>query len=303
MTMLTYACDLGHAFIDRRLYLPETWAWDPTRRATAGVPAEVTFATKPAQAVEMLTDALDAGVGVDFLAADSAYGRDRRLRRACHERGLPYVVEVPVNEAVSDAWGARWADDFLARTGEDDWERRSCGHGAKGERYYDWACHGGVCPGGQDPTGGFCFSLLLRRSVADPTEVAYFLAHHRPATPIPTLISVAGTRWRIEEDNEHGKTDVGLGQYEVRKWGPWHKHVTACMFALAYLATTRVGELGKPRCRRRRGHGRPVSPRDPTPARPDHPDGRAGLRGGHRVVELAATAPETSRGKSLSSQG
>ena len=52
-------------------------------------------------------------------------------------------------------------------------------------------------------------------------------------------------RWRIEESNEQAKSDIGLDHYEVRKWTPWHRHVTTCMFALAFLAATRAAEAGK----------------------------------------------------------
>src|SRR5919107_1347166 len=43
---LTYASPLGWACIDRALYLPEEWAEDKARCREAGVPEEVTFATK-----------------------------------------------------------------------------------------------------------------------------------------------------------------------------------------------------------------------------------------------------------------
>jgi SRSO17 transposase len=42
-----YVARHGHAFIDRALYLPKAWTDDPARRATAHVPQEMTFATKP----------------------------------------------------------------------------------------------------------------------------------------------------------------------------------------------------------------------------------------------------------------
>ncbi|MFG2260182.1 hypothetical protein [Streptomyces mirabilis] len=46
--------------------------------------------------------------------------------------------------------------------------------------------------------------------------------------------------WQIEEDNEINKQLVGLAQYQVRKWTPWHRHVTACMLASAFLAVQRA---------------------------------------------------------------
>jgi hypothetical protein len=75
---LTYACgqsDKGHALMDRALYLPKSWTGDVQRMAAAGVPAEVGFATKPALAQAMISDALDAG-GSCLLG-----GRRRGLRR------------------------------------------------------------------------------------------------------------------------------------------------------------------------------------------------------------------------------
>jgi SRSO17 transposase len=60
--MLTYATTAGHAFLDRRLYLPEEWAEDRERCRAAGIPDEVGFATKPEPAVAMLEEAVAAGV-------------------------------------------------------------------------------------------------------------------------------------------------------------------------------------------------------------------------------------------------
>jgi SRSO17 transposase len=52
----------GHALVDRELYLPQSWTGDRDRCRAAGVPDQVTFATKPTPATRMLTRALDAGV-------------------------------------------------------------------------------------------------------------------------------------------------------------------------------------------------------------------------------------------------
>src|ERR687883_58851 len=59
---LAYASDKGHALIDRELYLPEAWCDDPARRAAAGIPQDVMFATKPELARRMIARAIAARV-------------------------------------------------------------------------------------------------------------------------------------------------------------------------------------------------------------------------------------------------
>src|SRR2546421_12152754 len=71
-TVLSYATKDAHVFLDRRLYLPEAWAADRTRRAEAGVPEEGGFATKPEQAMAMLERAWEPGGPMRWVTGDNA---------------------------------------------------------------------------------------------------------------------------------------------------------------------------------------------------------------------------------------
>lgn len=137
MVMLTYASTLGHAFIDRELYLPECWTRDRARCTAAGVPADRGLVTKPHLGIAMVQRALaDAALVFGWVLADSGYGRDPQLRAFCHQRELAYVFAVPVDLPLVDARGAAARPDtVLAATRDEDWERRSCGSGGKGQRY------------------------------------------------------------------------------------------------------------------------------------------------------------------------
>ena len=124
-------------------------------------------------------------------------------------------MAVPVDLPLAGAYGR--ADP--ARTGSwprcvdpATFERRSCGQGTKGERLYDWA-QVAVQVKGQSPADGFACTLLIRRSISDPAEIGFFLAHARHGTPAAKLIQVAGMRWKIEENNGQGKDLLGMDQY------------------------------------------------------------------------------------------
>jgi SRSO17 transposase len=236
---LAYASPLGRTLIDAELYLPKSWTQDRPRCRQAGIPDAVEFATKPQLARQMLARALDAGLPVSWATADEAYGMDSKFRRFLEQRRVNYVVAVPKSQSVAMGIGGDTrADTLVAGAPDEAWKRLSCGEGAKGPRLYDWALatvHFEAEPGCQR-------WLLARRSLAPngrgELEIAYYLCHGPIGTTIDELVRVAGSRWAIEECFQSAKNEVGLDQYQVRRYDAWHRHITLAMLAHAYLAVT-----------------------------------------------------------------
>jgi SRSO17 transposase len=60
--------------------------------------------------------------------------------------------------------------------------------------------------------------LIIRRNVADPTDVRYYLSNASDTTAEAELARMLGMRWPVELTFEQGKQEVGLDDYEVRSW-------------------------------------------------------------------------------------
>ena len=245
---LGYATGAGRTFLDRELYLPKVWAEDRQRRAEARVGEDVEFATKPELAMRMLGHALDAGVPAGWVTADEVYGQHSRLRRMLEERQMPYVLAVPVNQRVIAALDddgvikvAEFRADALASMlPAQAWKKISAGAGSKGPREYHWA-RAPIRP--LEDTRSYW--LLARRSLTDPTDLAYYLCHGPERTPLRELVRVAGARWAIEETFQTAKGQVGLDQYQVRRYDAWYRHITLVMIAHAFLTVTRAAAGGE----------------------------------------------------------
>ena len=91
---LSYAGPLGHALLDRELYLPTAWTDDRARCEQAGIPADRPFATKPQLARQLLARAFAAGGPATWVTGDRVYGDDRRLRLWLEAQPQPYVLAV-----------------------------------------------------------------------------------------------------------------------------------------------------------------------------------------------------------------
>jgi len=247
---VTYASRFGQALIDRRLYLPEAWATDENRRKDASVPDEAAFATKPAIARAMLSEALDKGVPCAWVLADAVYGSDSKTRRMLEERQQPYVLSVRSNQTLRllTEEGLLHTDprEMAGDLPADAWSALPAGEGAKGLRLYDWA----RIPLPYVVAPGFARYVLIRKSRSNPDAVSYYLVFAPAKTTLADLAGAAGLRWTIEECFQRAKDDLGLDHCEARSWHGWHRHMTLVMAAAAFLtklsAELRRSAFGKP---------------------------------------------------------
>lgn len=235
---LLYASDRGAAFIDRALYLPDEWMGDAARRAEAHIPERVGFATKGELARDLLAGAFAAGVPARWVVGDTIYSGDE-VRRWLEGQGRSYVLAVPSTHGIWTRAHQLSVEHLVDQVPPDAWVRLSAGEGSQGPRWYDWACL--ALP--YATATGKAQWLLARRSVSDPSELAYYRVFGPADTPVGEMVRVAGRRWTIEEGFEQAKGEVGLDEYEVRRYDAWHRHITLALLAHAYLEITRLTAL------------------------------------------------------------
>ncbi len=218
---LAYASEQGAAFIDRALYLPRVWTQDAQRRAEAGIPAGVRFASKITLAEQMLARAFQAAVPARWVVADSFYGRSGAFRRWLEERNRAYAVMIPRTNAIEYQGQRIRVEQLAERLSEQESATWLCLELSEecAQRMRRW--------------------LLIHRDADDPSANAYWLAYGPAETTNGELVRVCDARWQVEECFAQVKGEVGMDQYEVRTWMAWHRFVTLCLLAHAYLAVVR----------------------------------------------------------------
>ena len=237
---LAYVTRKGHSLIDRRLYLPKSWADSPEKRSKVGVPERIKFATKAQLAQQMLQSAWDAGLRSAWVVADEVYGNDAGFWWWLEQTGQqPYVLTVNKKQPVVIGWQPYRAEAVCQSLSPEQWQRLSCGQGSKGEREYEWARVAVNCSDAFD----FQRWLVFRRALEQldqPQHVSYYQVFAPKDTSLATIAKVAGKRWGIEECFKLAKSQLGLADYEVRSWVGWHRHMTLVLAAQAFLTVLRA---------------------------------------------------------------
>jgi SRSO17 transposase len=266
---LGFAQEDFHCLLDGELFLPESWNQDRDRCREAGIPDDVVYRPKWRIALELYDRAVANGVHFDWLTFDEGYGGKPEFLRELSARQQPYVAEVPRNltgwlqpprvvtrpyhrrhrrgrgrsvpRLASGSRPARRVDALLNEPALRDqpWQRWRVKDGDKGPQV--WECkHALLTIKDDNGLPGARLHLVIARNVLDPEAIKFFISNAPPQTGVGTLLLVAFSRWRVERCFEDQKSEIGLDQYEGRRYLGLKRHLV--MSAVSYLFLAQVRE-------------------------------------------------------------
>jgi SRSO17 transposase len=264
---LGYALEDFHCLVDGELFLPESWDQDRDRCREAGIPDTVVYRPKWRIALELYDRAVAKGLHFDWLTFEEGYGGKPEFLREVSARQQRYVAEVPRNftgwlkaprvvtrpyhrgrrgrgrqipRLASGSRSARRVDALLKdRVLRDQpWKPWRVKDGEKGPMV--WECkHTFITVKNENGLPGERLHLIIARNVLDPNEVKFFVSNASPETGIGALLLVAFSRWRVERCFEDDKSEIGLDQYEGRRYQGLKRHLVLSAVSYLFLAKMR----------------------------------------------------------------
>jgi SRSO17 transposase len=256
--------------LDWALYLPERWINDPVRRKEAGVPEGITFKTKTELALDLIDEVRGWGLQDRLVLADSGYGDAYEFREGLRSRELDSVVQVsgeltawtedphpakpPMKRGGKIPRKRLYAKELppnrsLCQIARDlpsqSWKTITWREGTKGPlssrfaRVVVWMATG-LMEGKTMKAPSE--ELLIEWPERNKEPLKFWLCSLPPhRTSFRGLVRKAKGRFRIEQDYEEMKGEVGLDHFEGRSWQGWHHHVTLVTLAYAFLMLERIG--------------------------------------------------------------
>ncbi len=269
-----YTSPHGYSLIDKRLYVPEHWFSDEysERREKCLLPPEIKFQTKPQLAAEILRGiAEQKQLPFRYVLADSVYANPDFVEAAESIVGVTYLLQIaedtrcwlqnPVtvekeykyrgqkrskkvlsikaNSSITVKTLAKSINDYF-------WYRRTVSEGTKGPIEYEFTKRRIVLSNHGLPQKTVW--LLIRRTLGKEPEYSFYTSNAPLSTRLNTFIWLSGLRWSIEQCFEETKTELGMDQYEVRKFTGWNHHILTSMLAHYFLWHTKVRLEKKSTC-------------------------------------------------------
>ncbi len=266
-----YASRQGYCLLDNRLFIPEKWfsAEYTEKRTKCQFPEELEFKTKPQLAIEMFQELENqASIPFKYVVADALYGNSPSFIEALEKCvGITYLVSVPsdtlcwLTQPITRKRTYRYQGQQRTKTVIEKtekkpltlrtiahnlnayfWYRRKVCEGTKGPIEYEFAKMRVVVA--KDGLPGKDVWLIIKRSLGDKPEYWYYFSNAPLGTRLKTFVWLSGVRWAIEQCFGETKTELGMDQYEVRKFPGWQHHILTCMLAHFFLWHMKL-RLGK----------------------------------------------------------
>jgi len=249
--------------INERLFLPEAWTSDTERCEKAGIPEHARqFKTKLELALEMVQADIDAGVRFGWVGGDGLYGHGYEFGNALENMGLKFFLDIHCDQKIYRAephievppkrsnkgrpptkpkadLESLEVQHYMHQLRPDQWEQVTVRDGTKGPltlsvfaaKVWVWD---GISETARPRT------LVITRNLAD-NKIKYsltnFALHH---ATIERLAYMQAQRYWVERAFQEAKSELGMSDYQVRKWNAWHHHMALVMLTLSFLVKERI---------------------------------------------------------------
>lgn len=256
------SCRNDATLIDARVYMPKKWTSDPDRCREAGVPEEhIVQKSKCDLALEMIANARTNGIRYNWVGVDGGYGKEPAFLRSLalqevfladvHKDQRIYLEDPdpiipeprsPKGRKPSRLVAQREAfrvDKWVEQEPERAWELIAIREGTKGKIWVE-ILHRRVWLWDGEEETAHCWHLIVRRELGARDEIKYSLSNAYESESTERLAFMQGQRYWVERSFQDGKNDVGLGDYQARKWNSWHHHMALVMMAMLFILKMRL---------------------------------------------------------------
>ncbi len=250
--------------INERLFLTKSWVEDEERCTEARIPEEFQeHKTKPVLALEMIDEAIELGIYFDWIGGDGLYGNNYELSKGLDERKLLFLLDVHKNQHIyletptiylPEKKGIKGrmpkrlktkessirVDDYINNLPKEAWQKVRIRKSAKG--WLKGLVHvKEVMIWDGEESKARKRTLIVRKDIDKKEEIKYSLSNGSiEQYSIEEFAYFQGQRYWVERDFENGKSELGMSDYQVRKWLGWHHHHAIVFMAMLFMLEERI---------------------------------------------------------------
>ena len=250
--------------INERIFLPEKWIEDPERCAEAAIPKEnQVFKTKPQLALDMLKEDIENGVEFDWIGGDGLYGHNSELCEGIDELDKLFVLDVHKDETVyleepsfsvperkskkgrapsklkANTKAIR-LDSLMEKVSKENWIRVDVRDSTSGILRRDvykqevWSWNGKEEKARKR-------TVIITKTIAEVPVVKYSYSNGNidEFTHQEYAYFVCQRYW-VERTFDDAKNELGMSDYQVRKWKSWHNHHVMIMMASLFIMKQKI---------------------------------------------------------------
>lgn len=251
------------SLVNARLYLPKEWTDDDKRCIKAGVPkSAIKYGTKVQLAMELIEELDNIGIEYGWIGADSLYGQGYEFANVLDKRGKKFVLDVKTNQhvyltepelkiekrvtkkgkelvKVNNEQKAVRVDEYYKTLSKNDLSQVEWRKGTKGwlkalfhvQTVWVWDTKSAKA---QKRT------LIIRK---DRNKIKFSLSNFTVGErTIEEFAYMQGQRYWIERSFQENIGELGMTEYQVRKYHSWYHHMALVMMAMHYILKKKLAK-------------------------------------------------------------